>query len=304
MATEITPIAGSSSRFADYIRLLKPRVMSLVVFTALAGLLMAPGAIHPLDGFISICAIAIGAGAAGAINMWYDRDIDAMMRRTLNRPLPAGRLHPTEALLLGVTLSCLSVSTLTLISNYLSGILLAVTIFYYVVLYTIWLKRKTPQNVVIGGVSGALPPVVGWTAVTGSIDLGAILLFAIIFLWTPPHSWALALFRHEDYSAADIPMLPVAQGRKATGQQILFYSLLLVIVTLAPMPFGLAGAFYEVAAVALGVGFAFYALQLFRSLSNKDSAETDAETAKKLFKYSIRYLFLIFLFLLIDSYLI
>jgi protoheme IX farnesyltransferase len=300
MSAGTATLAPFWRRFADYLTLLKPRVMSLVVFTALVGLLLAPGGIEPIAGIVSVCAIAVGAGAAGAINMWYDRDIDAVMRRTLHRPLPAGRLHPTESLVLGVVLSVGSVWALAIWSNRTSALLLAATILYYVIIYTMWLKRRTPQNVVIGGVSGALPPVVGWTAVTGSIELGAVFLFAVIFLWTPPHSWALALFRQEDYATAGVPMLPVAAGRRATGQQIALYSALLIPVTLMPLPMGLSGLIYEAAAITLGVGFAIHTWRLFQSLSTPAPDAGDTVIARKLFVYSVRYLFLIFLALLVD----
>ena len=301
MSAGTATLAPFWRRFADYLTLLKPRVMSLVVFTALVGLLLAPGGIEPIAGIVSVCAIAVGAGAAGAINMWYDRDIDAVMRRTLQRPLPAGRLHPAECLALGVVLSIASVWVLSIWGNRTSALLLAATILYYVVIYTMWLKRRTPQNVVIGGVSGALPPVVGWSAATGSIELGAVFLFAVIFFWTPPHSWALALFRQEDYAAAAVPMLPVAVGRRATGRQIAIYSALLIIVTLMPLPMGLSGLIYEAAAITLGVGFAIHAWRLFQSLSTPEPSGADTAIARKLFVYSVRYLFLIFLALLVDS---
>ena len=300
MSTGTATLAPFWRRFSDYLTLLKPRVMSLVVFTALVGLLLAPGGIEPIAGIVSVCAIAVGAGAASAINMWYDRDIDAVMRRTLHRPLPAGRLHPTESLVLGVVLSVGSVWALAIWSNRTSALLLAATILYYVVIYTMWLKRRTPQNVVIGGVSGALPPVVGWSAVTGSIEPGAVFLFAVIFLWTPPHSWALALFRQEDYATAGVPMLPVAVGRRATGQQIALYSALLIPVTLMPLPMGLSGLIYEVAAITLGVGFAIHTWRLFQALSTPEPSGADTAIARKLFVYSVRYLFLIFLALLVD----
>ena len=300
MSAGTATLAPFWRRFADYLTLLKPRVMSLVVFTALVGLLLAPGGIEPIAGIVSVCAIAVGAGAAGAINMWYDRDIDAVMRRTLHRPLPAGRLHPAESLVLGVVLSAASIWALSIWGNRTSALLLAATILYYVIIYTMWLKRRTPQNVVIGGVSGALPPVVGWSAVTGSIELGAIFLFAVIFLWTPPHSWALALFRQEDYATAGVPMLPVAVGRRATGQQIALYSALLIPVTLMPLPMGLSGLIYEVAAIALGIGFAIHTWRLFQALSTPEPGATDTIIARKLFVYSVRYLFLIFLALLVD----
>lgn len=300
MHTDRLTLAPFTRRFVDYWALLKPRVMSLVVFTAITGLLLAPGHINPWIGIIAICSIAIGAGAAGAINMWYDRDIDALMRRTIQRPLPAGRLFPTEAFILGSVLSISAIASLGILVNKTAAVLLAVTIGYYVFIYTVWLKRRTPQNVVIGGVAGALPPVVGWTAVTGSVDPGAIFLFAVILLWTPPHSWALALFRQEDYTAAGVPMLPVTAGRRATGRQILAYTALLIPVTLLPLPMGISGLLYEVAAIALGIGFATHAWRLFKELTNPDLITPDSATARKMFAYSIRYLFLLFLALLVD----
>ena len=296
----MTPFPQLWHRLSDYLTLLKPRVMSLVVFTAVVGLILAPGNIDLLSAIVSISAIALGAGAAGAINMWYDRDIDAVMLRTLNRPLPKARLHPTEALILGTLLSFFSVWVLAIWANYLSAILLSITILYYVIIYTIWLKRRTPQNVVIGGVSGALTPVIGWSAVTGSIDLEAVFLFTVIFLWTPPHSWALAIFRQSDYSAAAVPMLPVVAGRRTTAVQILIYSALLIPVSLLPLPMGMSGLIYEVAAIALGVGFATRVWRLFRTLSVAESGTTDSDMAKNLFSYSVRYLFLIFLALVVD----
>ena len=291
-------------RFADYWALLKPRVMSLVVFTAVTGLLLAPGHITPYIGIVAIFSIAIGAGAAGAINMWYERDIDALMRRTIQRPLPAGRLYPAEALVLGSVLSVAAIVTLGILVNETAAVLLAVTIGYYVFIYTVWLKRRTSQNVVIGGVAGALPPVVGWTAVTGSIDTGAIFLFGVILLWTPPHSWALALFRQDDYTAAGVPMLPVVAGRSATGRQILVYTALLIPVTLLPLPLGMSGLLYEAAAIGLGIDFATHAWSLYKELANSDLSPSEPVTARKMFVYSVRYLFLLFLALLLDRGLI
>jgi protoheme IX farnesyltransferase len=291
-------------RFADYWALLKPRVMSLVVFTAVTGLLLAPGHITPYIGIVAIFSIAIGAGAAGAINMWYERDIDALMRRTIQRPLPAGRLYPAEALVLGSVLSVAAIVTLGILVNETAAVLLAVTIGYYVFIYTVWLKRRTSQNVVIGGVAGALPPVVGWTAVTGSIDTGAIFLFGVILLWTPPHSWALALFRQDDYTAAGVPMLPVVAGRSATGRQILVYTALLIPVTLLPLPLGMSGLLYEAAAIGLGIGFVTHAWSLYKELANSDLSPSEPVTARKMFVYSVRYLFLLFLALLLDRGLI
>jgi protoheme IX farnesyltransferase len=276
----------------DYAILLKPRVMSLVVFTGLVGMLLAPTPIDPLTGFVAVLCIAIGAGAAGAINMWYDRDIDRVMRRTMNRPLPAGRLQPQVALLFGVTLAVGSVAIMAVDVNVTAAALLALTIAYYVFIYTVWLKRRTPQNIVIGGASGALPPVIGWAAATGEIGLGAVVLFAIIFLWTPPHSWALALFRQQDYDRAGVPMLPVVAGEKATRNHILGYTLLLLPVTMAPVAVGMAGALYAAVAGVLGLLLLRHAFKVWRDGS--------AATARSMFLFTILYLFLIFLALLAD----
>jgi len=287
------PAADYRFRLADYAIILKPNVMSLVVFTALVGLLLAPGAIHPLTGFIAVACIAVGAGAAGAINMWYDRDIDAEMTRTCGRPLPAGRMRPVAALAFGVVLAAGSVLAMAELVNAMAAGLLAATLVYYVFIYTMWLKRRTPQNIVIGGASGALPPVVGWAAVTGGVDAGALALFAIIFFWTPPHSWALALFRREDYARASVPMLPVVAGERATRRQILAYTLLLVPASLSPVAVGLAGPFYAAAAVVLDALLLRHALRVWRD-------ETD-RSARPLFGFSIVYLFLVFVALLADS---
>ena len=280
-------------RVADYAVILKPNVMSLVVFTALVGLLLAPGNIDVTTAFIAVACIALGAGGAGAVNMWYDRDIDRTMARTSARPIPAGRMNPRAALIFGSILAAGSIGAMAVFVNVVAGALLAATFVYYVLIYTVWLKRRTPQNIVIGGASGALPPVVGWAAVTGGIDAGALALFAIIFLWTPPHSWALALFRREDYARARVPMLPVVAGERATRNQILVYSLLLVPATLAPVAIGLSGALYGVAASVLGVMFLRHAVRVWRDT-------TDA-TARPMFGFSILYLFLIFVFLLADT---
>src|SRR5947209_4238120 len=228
----------------DYVALLKPRVMSLVVFTALVGLLVAPGHVHPVIGFTALLCIAIGAGASGALNMWYDADIDAVMTRTARRPIPAGRVQPGEALAFGATLAVFSVAVLGVLVSWFAAGLLAFTIFFYVFIYTMWLKRSTPQNIVIGGAAGAFPPVVGWAAVTGDISLAPVLLFLIIFLWTPPHFWALSLLKSDDYARAGVPMLPVVAGHDATRKQILIYTLILAPVGLAPWAAGFAGALY------------------------------------------------------------
>ena len=290
--------AGSPAprfRIADYAVLLKPRVMSLVVFTAITGLLLAPnppGSLSPLTGFFAILCIALGAGASGAINMWYDRDIDLHMGRTMNRPLPAGRLQPKEALIFGIALAAGSVTTMAVLVNTVAASLLALTILYYVFIYTVWLKRRTPQNIVIGGASGALPPVIGWAAATGDVGLGAVVLFTIIFLWTPPHSWALALFRKGDYEAAGVPMLPVVAGVRETKRQMLLYTVALVPVTLLPVVVGISGAFYASAAAFLGVLFAYHMWQVW-----KDEYGT---ATRPMFFFSIVYLFLIFMAMLVD----
>ena len=276
----------------DYAILLKPRVMSLVVFTGLVGLLLAPGHIDPLTAVAAVLSIAVGAGASGAINMWYDRDIDRVMQRTCNRPLPAGRLQPRAALVLGTTLACLSVAAMGTLVNGTAAGLLALTILYYVFIYTVWLKRRTPQNIVIGGASGALPPVIGWAAQTGEVSAGALALFAIIFLWTPPHSWALALFRRGDYDRAGIPMMPVVAGERATRVQILAYTCLLIPATFLPVAIGTAGWVYGTAAAVLGAVFLHHVIRVFR--------EADARAACSLFLFSILYLFLIFAALLLD----
>jgi len=280
---------------ADYAVLLKPRVMSLVVFTAFVGLALAPGTIEGWRGLAAVLSIAVGAGASGAINMWYDRDIDAWMSRTCNRPLPAGRLEPRAALIFGVVLSAGSVACMAAFLNATAALLLAVTIFYYVFIYTMWLKRRTPQNIVIGGAAGAFPPMIGWAAVTGGIDAGSVALFAIIFLWTPPHSWALALFRRGDYETAGVPMMPVVAGARATKRQMLMYTALLMPASLAPLAVGNAGWAYATAAVTLGGGFVFHAVRVWR---DRDDAEA---SAKSMFLFSILYLFLLFAAMLFDA---
>jgi protoheme IX farnesyltransferase len=281
----------------DYLALLKPRVMSLVVFTALVGLAVAPGHLHPVLGFASLLCIAIGAGASGALNMWYDADIDAVMTRTRNRPIPAGRVTRAEALAFGITLACGSVVVLALVANFLAAGLLAFTIFFYVVVYSAWLKRSTPQNIVIGGAAGAFPPMIGWAATTGSVSLESITLFLIIFFWTPPHFWALALLRSDEYARAGIPMLPVVSGRAETRRQIMIYSLLLAPLGVAPWLMGFAGLTYGL--VAIVTGAAFLALA-WRVLRTSDGPAGDA-AAKALFGYSILYLSALFAVLLIEN---
>ncbi len=297
----MTSLEHISNRLSDYFALLKPRVMSLVIFTVIVGMFLAPGELGLVMAIVSIISVAVGAGAAGAINMWYDRDMDAQMQRTMHRPLPSGRLKPIEALLTGIILSIASVAGLALWANYLSAILLAVTILYYVIIYTIWLKRRTPQNVVIGGVSGALPPVIGWTTVTGSIDLIAVFLFLVIFLWTPPHSWALAILKQDDYSAASVPMLPVTSGRRSTALQIGIYSFLLVPTTLLPLLLDFSGWLYAIVAILLGIRFLLHSCRLIQVLGKPAIKTLDIDRARILFIHSIRYLFLIFLALVIDK---
>jgi protoheme IX farnesyltransferase len=290
---QLSLVAGA--RVGDYFALLKPRVMSLVVFTAIVGMFLAPGHIHPVIGAISILCIAVGAGASGALNMWYDADIDAVMSRTLNRPIPSGRVERNDALALGLVLSGFSVILLGLAANWLAAGLLAFTIFFYAVIYTVWLKRSTPQNIVIGGAAGAFPPMIGWACVTGGIDISSALLFLIIFLWTPPHFWALALYKQGDYGAARIPMMPNVKGERHTKVEIVVSSVLLVASTLAPLATGLAGWPYGTVAAITGAWFLVLAGQLFRA----DGIEMK-KLGRKLFIYSSSYLFVIFLALVLD----
>jgi heme o synthase len=286
----------SSAEVADFVALMKPRVMSLVVFTAFVGLLLAPGHFHPVLGFAALVCIAVGAGAAGALNMWYDADIDAVMTRTARRPIPAGRVLPGEALGFGSTLAVGSVVMLGLTANWFAAFLLAFTIFFYVAIYTVWLKRATPQNIVIGGAAGAFPPMIGWAAATGGVALESVLLFLIIFLWTPPHFWALSLLRSGEYARAGIPMLPVVAGRAETKRQIVLYTGVLVPVSLAPWLLGFAGILYGVIAVAAG---AVLALLAWRIWTAAEGRPTDL-AARRLFGFSILYLFALFAGLLID----
>ena len=293
-----TPEVGLSEATAgDFIALLKPRVMSLVVFTAFVGLMAAPAPFDPLFAAISILSIALGAGASGALNMWYDADIDRVMSRTARRPVPAGRMLPGEALGFGLVLSFLSVMTLGLLVNWLAASLLAFTIFFYAVIYTMWLKRSTPQNIVIGGAAGAFPPVVGWAAATGSVSLESVILFSIIFLWTPPHFWALALFKSGDYGRAGIPMMPNVAGEASTRLQILVYTLIVAPVGALPWLLGYASAGYGIVAAALGAGFIYYAWGVFRMAP----ADRVMVPAKRMFAFSLLYLFGIFAAYLADS---
>ena len=294
---DIAAIADGA-RVEDYVALLKPRVMSLVVFTAIVGMLLAPGGINPVVGFVAILCIAVGAGASGALNMWFDADIDRVMSRTANRPIPAGRLPRAHALIFGLWLSAFSVALLGLATNWFAAGLLAFTIFFYAVIYTMWLKRATPQNIVIGGAAGAFPPMVGWAAVTGSVSLESAVLFLIIFLWTPPHFWALALYKQGDYGAAGIPMLPNVAGEAATKLQILLYSVVLVVSALAPIWLGFSGTIYAVVAAVTGLSFVYLAWRLFRTRD----AQSMRRAARSLFTYSLSYLFIVFLALLTDRF--
>jgi protoheme IX farnesyltransferase len=279
-------------RLRDYVALLKPRVMSLVVFTGFAGLVVAPGSLYPLRAALAVLCIAVGAGAAGAINMWYDRDIDALMERTRKRPIPAGRVAPGKALAFGITLALLSVMLMGGAVNWSAAGLLALAIGFYVFVYTIWLKRRTPQNIVIGGAAGAFPPMIGWAAVTGAISLESIALFLIIFMWTPPHFWALALYRADDYANAGVPMMPVVAGAAKTRRQILIYTLLLVPLSFTPLVLGMAGIAYGAVVAVMGACFLLLAVQVLH--------ERGTHTARRMFRFSILYLFVLFAVLIID----
>jgi protoheme IX farnesyltransferase len=293
MSVTVPRVEPSIAGVGDYIELMKPRVMSLVVFTALVGLLIAPVHIHPVIGATALLCIAVGAGAAGALNMWYDADIDARMTRTAARPIPAGRIAPGEALAFGLTLATGAVVVLGLLVNILAGALLALTIAFYVLVYTMWLKRTTPQNIVIGGAAGALPPMIGWAAATGSVAIEPFLLFLIVFFWTPPHFWALSLYRSQDYARAGVPMLPVVAGDRETRRQILLYSLLLAPLGIVPWLLGYAGLFYGVAALVLGAVLVALALRV-------RGEQRGNVASKQLFAFSVLYLFALFAALLLD----
>ncbi|SIQ03558.1 MULTISPECIES: heme o synthase [Acidiphilium] len=289
---------------SDWLALLKPRVLYLVVYTGAAGLLVAPGPLNPVLAFTAILCIAMAAGAAGAINMWYDRDIDAIMRRTAKRPVPAGRISPSGALSFGVGLSFLSVLLMWLATNVLAAAILALSIAFYVFIYTMWLKRRTPQNIVIGGAAGAFPPIIGWVAVTGHLALLPIVLFALIFIWTPPHFWALSLFASADYEKAGVPMLPVVAGAKATRLAVMRYTLWMVPISLLPYVLHEAGPFYAASALVLGLAFIWYAIGVMRDRQDPTGVSLTRDVpAKAAFKYSILYLFLIFGALVVDHFL-
>ena len=287
-------ITTAEPSVSDFLELMKPRVMSLVVFTSLAGLFAAPGQLHPVLAVIAVICIAVGAGASGALNMWYDADIDARMARTAARPIPRGRVTADEALAFGSVLSVVSVLTLGVLVNWVAGGLLALTIAYYVFFYTMWLKRRTPQNIVIGGAAGSFPPMIGWAAVTGGVSIESVLMFLIIFMWTPPHFWALALYRCRDYERVGVPMLPVVAGPDETRRQILLYSLALVPLAISPYFIGLGGIAYAAVSTVLGLIFLYLAFKVWRV---REGREGD-HAAKQLFVFSIFYLFLLFAVLL------
>ena len=296
-AGTVTSMRALEPSVGDYVTLMKPRVMTLVVLTALAGLVVAPGAIHPVIAIIAIVAISVGAGASGALNMWYDADIDQHMARTAARPIPRGRVAPGDALQFGAVLSIMSVLTLGVLVNWVAGALLAMTIAYYLFIYTMWLKRRTPQNIVIGGAAGAFPPMIGWAAVTGGVSLESIVLFLIIFVWTPPHFWALALLRLRDYERVGVPMLPVVAGPAETRRQIMLYSLALVPLAVAPYFMGFAGIAYGVASVVLGAIFLWLAFNVWRITEGREADQA----CKRLFWFSILYLYALFASLLVEG---
>jgi heme o synthase len=303
LSAAFTPVAevGPEADYRDWIALLKPRVLSLVVFSGAIGMLVAPGHLNPVLAFTAVLCITVAAGACGAINMWYDRDIDAIMRRTRNRPIPAGRIEPGAALGFGVTLAVGSVLVMGLAVNIPAALILALSICFYVFVYTVWLKRRTPQNIVIGGAAGAFPPVIGWAAVTGSVDLIPLVLFAIVFIWTPPHFWSLALWANDDYRRAGVPMLPVVAGARETRRQILLYTLMLVPLTLVPYFMGFSGLPYGVTAGLLGLVFL---QRVYRVMTDHQDQRGNSLTgdapAKAAFKYSVLYLFVLFGALAID----
>ena len=298
--TAATPLLPPAD-WRDFLALTKPRVMTLVVFTGLCGLLAAPAAIHPVIGFTAILCIALGAGAAGALNQWYEADIDAVMRRTAGRPLPGGRMDRQSALHFGVGLGAFSVILMGFAVNLLAAVILAVSILFYVLIYTVWLKRRTPQNIVIGGAAGAFPPVIGWAAATGRIELLPVLLFLLVFLWTPPHFWALALFVRTDYANAGVPMLPVVAGERATRTQIGLYTIPMALVAVAPFALGLAGYVYGGVAV---LTTALFGLLAVRVATRATGANDAMKPEKQLFSYSILYLFVLFGALVVDRWIL
>lgn len=297
--TTVHPVP-TEAQFGDYFALLKPRVMALVVFTALVGLLAAPASVHPFVGLVSVLFIAVGGGASGALNMWWDADIDAVMKRTKKRPIPAGMVSADEAKALGFALSGFSVVMLGLAANWVAAGLLAFTIFFYVAIYTMWLKRSTPQNIVIGGAAGAFPPMIGWAVATGGVSIEGVLMFTLIFMWTPPHFWALALFMGKDYDNANVPMLTVTHGRRSTRVHILAYTVLLAVVAIGAGFSSLGGAVYLVTAAALNIWFVFGAVKIWQR-SETDSIADDFLTERKFFKLSLFYLFAHFVAILLEA---
>ncbi len=294
-------LLGGTAR--DWVALLKPRVMSLVVFSGAAGLLVAPVPLNPILAVAVIISIAAGSGASGAINMWYDRDIDLIMRRTARRPIPSGRISPEGALTFGIGLALLSVLMMWFASNLLAAGILALSILFYVFIYTIWLKRRTPQNIVIGGAAGAFPPIIGWAAATGSISALPLLMFALIFFWTPPHFWSLALFASEDYQRAGVPMMPVAKGARRTRWEILVYTAVLLPISVAPWYLGLAGPLYLIAALGLSLAFLWYAVAVLRDKQDAFGVSLTRDApAKAAFKYSLIYLFALLGAMVIDHW--
>ncbi|HLJ64624.1 MAG TPA: heme o synthase [Stellaceae bacterium] len=292
LAIPATRHPGDLAAVSDYVALLKPRVMSLVVFTGFVGLYLAPGHLHPVLAVVAVLAIAVAAGAAGAINMWYDRDIDAVMKRTRGRPLPAGRMAPGEALGFGAVLAASSVLVMGIAINLTAAALLVLTIGFYIFIYTMWLKRRSPQNIVIGGAAGAFPPLIGWAAVTGEVGVPALALFALIFLWTPPHFWALALYRAGDYEAAGIPMMPVVAGARETKKQMIAYTIALWPVALMPTVLGVTGWIYGGAALGLSAAFTLCAFRVW--------FDRGQGAARQMFAFSILYLFLLFALMVVD----
>ena len=298
------PVAVGAS-WRDWLNLLKPRVVTLVVLTGIVGMMVAPGHLHPVIAVTAVLCIAVAAGAAGAINMWYDRDIDAVMRRTSTRAIPMGRIEPGEALTFGVVLSVASVMVMALATNIVAGVWLAVSIAFYVFVYTMWLKRRTAQNIVIGGAAGAFPPVIGWAAVTGDVTVMPWLLFGIVFLWTPPHFWSLALYACKDYGRAGVPMLPVVAGARHTRVQILLYTLVLAPFSVLPWALGYAGPVYGLTAIALGLGFVLSAALVWRDKQDADGVSlTKDAPARAAFRFSLAYLAILFAAVAVDHFVV
>ena len=303
-AAALSPAMGATgAEWQDWFNLLKPRVVTLVVLTGIVGMLIAPGHLHPVLAFTAVLCIAVAAGAAGAINMWYDRDIDAVMRRTSRRPIPAGKIEPGAALGFGIVLSVASVVVMALATNLAAAFWLAISIAFYVFVYTMWLKRRTPQNIVIGGAAGAFPPLIGWAAVTGDVSVMPVLLFAIVFLWTPPHFWSLSLYACKDYARAGVPMLPVVAGARHTRLQILLYTGVLAPFAVLPWALGYAGAVYGLTAIALGLGFLFSAVLVWRDKQDETGVSlTKDAPARAAFRFSLAYLAILFAAVAVDHF--